>query len=52
MIESLVDFWMAVRGLMWVLVALSALVFVAFVLDGSERLDNILRESGDNGTES
>lgn len=52
MSESLVDFWLAVRGLMWVLVALAALTLLAFILDASERLDNILRESGDNGTES
>lgn len=29
----MIEFWMAVRGLMWVLVALAALVFVAFWLD-------------------
>ena len=31
--SELVDFWLAVRSLMWVLIALSALVVLAFVLD-------------------
>jgi hypothetical protein len=48
-IESLVSFWLAVRGLMWVLVALSAITLLAFVLDGSEAVNSILRGSGDNG---
>ena len=48
MIESLVDFWLAVRGLMWVLVALALLTLLAFALDGAEKLDDILRGSGDN----
>jgi hypothetical protein len=52
MIESLVDFWLAVRGLMWVLVALAALTLLAFILDASERLDDILRGSGDNDNQT
>lgn len=31
--SELVDFWLAVRSLMWVLLALLALVVLAFVLD-------------------
>lgn len=30
---ELLNFWLAVRGLMWVLVALAGLVLLAFVLD-------------------
>ena len=48
MMSELVDFWLAVRGLMWALVALAAMTLLAFALDGAEKLDDILRGSGDN----